>query len=211
MRGKHEGCQEFIHFCRITPADAGKTNTAGSKQHRGEDHPRGCGENIYDAFLLRVGRGSPPRMRGKRNTNNVSAVFDRITPADAGKTFRSKFSPREIQDHPRGCGENSYSNGVLRENSGSPPRMRGKLSFTITATVPRGITPADAGKTFTFIFIYLPFQDHPRGCGENTISRVKIRFAPGSPPRMRGKPHQIPPVTSHPRITPADAGKTLEG
>ena len=50
-----------------------------------------------------------------------------ITPADAGKTPRFRFPSGCMWDHPRGCGENHYTDGV-------------DIALA-------GITPADAGKT----------------------------------------------------------------
>ena len=45
--------------------------------------------------------------------------------------------------------------------------MRGKPELNEKTIDEIRITPADAGKTQLHFFIYLPFQDHPRGCGEN--------------------------------------------
>ena len=51
---------------RIIPADAGSTlaDIGGSADH--EDHPRGCGEHIDNAFSRFMAHGSSPRMRGAR-------------------------------------------------------------------------------------------------------------------------------------------------
>ncbi len=50
------------------------------------------------------------------------------------------------EDHPRACGEKSFAvvNGV--QNSGSPPRMRGKADLLEALADGLGITPAYAGK-----------------------------------------------------------------
>ena len=50
------------------------------------DHPRGCGENAVFAPFSLVSLGSPPRMRGKHKMKFMTADYNRITPADAGKT-----------------------------------------------------------------------------------------------------------------------------
>ena len=68
--------------------------------------------------------------------------------------------------------------------------MRGKLSSDKPILSATGITPADAGKTRGGEIPTLPYEDHPRGCGENCIDRV-VHLP------IRG-------------ITPADAGKTLQ-
>ena len=87
--------------------------------------------------------------------------------------------------------------------------MRGKRNGLPRDTLPAGITPADAGKTFLSALSKNGAQDHPRGCGENQKIRVPLIGTLGSPPRMRGKPSGITGVTTEKRITPADAGKTV--
>ena len=67
MRGKHGFDNPQKEVDRITPADAGKTCTAGAQSANPTDHPRGCGENVV---LIEATKGAPW-----------------ITPADAGKTI----------------------------------------------------------------------------------------------------------------------------
>ena len=150
-------------------------------------------------------------MRGKRCVRCFSIVSYRITPADAGKTILQHTRQQAEQDHPRGCGENVSPSTRYSRPSGSPPRMRGKPDGVAVGAALERITHADAGKTKTWHGITSIDRDHPRGCGENVFHLYPIPYRPGSPPRMRGKLHQILPVISAPRITPADAGKTLGG
>ena len=87
--------------------------------------------------------------------------------------------------------------------------MRGKrLRQTLTSGLDR-ITPAHAGKTRQRKPSPLSAADHPRACGENTFFSSLFSSPYGSPPRMRGKPMMIHSAMSHPRITPAHAGKTM--
>ena len=72
------------------------------------------------------------------------------------------------------------------------------------------ITPADAGKTDGFLEEIRPVEDHPRGCGENFCLRSWRRCYKGSPPRMRGKLSADINRNDEIRITPADAGKTVQ-
>mgnify|MGYP006907163326 CR=1 FL=1 len=51
--------------------------------------------------------GSPPRVRGKEQAENLDGVDMRITPACAGKSYRGAEHFKEIEDHPRVCGEKS--------------------------------------------------------------------------------------------------------
>ena len=72
--------------------------------------------------------------------------------------------------------------------AGSPPQVRGKLGCLGFWGASDGITPAGAGKTLSVRLTPSAFQDHPRGCGENSrISHTRLQPT---------------------GITPADAGKT---
>ena len=127
-------------------------------------------------------------MRGKRTEFATGAVRDRITPADAGKTFRPPLqAPSCI---------------------GSPPQMRGKRVSAILLRCDDWITPADAGKTECLKTRCAASSDHPRRCGENDLESGCKATGRGSPPQMRGKLSSGKPILSATGITPADAGKT---
>ena len=167
MRGKHYPAQSHLSLHGITPADAGKTPPLSQICRHDKDHPRGCGENCPIAQPRYLGRGSPPRMRGKLRGHLATVKQNGITPADAGKTFLRAETTVLHEDHPRGCGENWLSDLWGGIKNGSPPRMRGKLP---TRWRQRNLK-----------------RDHPRGCGEN-VKRIVARCTEsGSPPRMRGK------------------------
>ena len=147
-------------------------------------------------------------MRGKPDARTRTFALARITPAYAGKTQRGLSQGRLPGDHPRVCGENRLGEGELGKERGSPPRMRGKRIPRPARQKPHGITPAYAGKTHAFPFLSICKQDHPRVCGENQARREPRQSAPGSPPRMRGKPIVLDSSMQARRITPAYAGKT---
>ena len=88
--------------------------------------------------------------------------------------------------------------------------MRGKLLLCNCKSIPYRITTADAGKTRMAELYEREQEDHPRGCGENSTTCDKLTFPAGSPPRMRGKLGYCVSVDSAVRITPADAGKTVD-
>ena len=52
------------------------------------------------------------------------------------------------------------------------------------------------------------YRDHPRGCGEHSISAIEKATEPGSSPRMRGALCMAIRCGSERRIIPADAGST---
>ena len=70
--------------------------------------------------------GSPPRMRGKDALGHLICVKTRITPAYAGKSGVVVRLGRACWDHPRVCGEKKVAEDIGSEDTGSPPRMRGK-------------------------------------------------------------------------------------
>ena len=187
MRGKRQPPALLSSKDRITPADAGKTSMGFAAATAVGDHPRGCGENQTMTKFLKRKAGSPPRMRGKLVSSGQVSQAQRITPADAGKTEPDYDADVRQWDHPRGCGENSFYINIDNSFTGSPPRMRGKLSLLLCCHILSRITPADAGKTDKLSYSKLKDRDHPRGCGENNVILNMFPAKLGSPPRMRGK------------------------
>ena len=210
MRGKPTEARETLLNRRITPADAGKTTRFLHSLSRTRDHPRGCGENAIPRTRISAKIGSPPRMRGKLFERYILGNWVGITPADAGKTLLRSCVIVGVEDHPRGCGENTLLKTYRSMQAGSPPRMRGKHRLPVNRKRDVGITPADAGKTILRVVADKPKGDHPRGCGENLLYHHCPYMSIGSPPRMRGKPMLSKQDLDAARITPADAGKTTQ-
>ena len=188
MRGKGLITRTNGAPVRITPAYAGKRVSGYPGQDSTVNHPRVCGEKITHPSKRNASQGSPPRMRGKEQEEKSTLERVRITPAYAGKSdFVCKaFHPPE--DHPRVCGEKSFS--------GLP--VSGRV----------GITPAYAGKSFCRRGISSAPMDHPRVCGEKPHSFAYDAVPLGSPPRMRGKGLMEKKQMYIMRITPAYAGKS---
>ena len=89
--------------------------------------------------------------------------------------------------------------------------MRGKLTFTSTATQTRGLIPAYAGKTIASRASRLSGAAHPRVCGENLRPHFFEVLFEGSSPRMRGKQDIAGGESLARRLIPAYAGKTTAG
>ena len=106
-------------------------------------------------------------MRGKRSGKVFQQSDAGITPAGAGKTGFLVVCTKQAEDHPRRCGENYGGGNGDGAIFGSPPQVRGKLSFIVDGSTWRRITPAGAGKTHTEKNADTDGQDHPRRCGEN--------------------------------------------
>ena len=148
-------------------------------------------------------------MRGKPQCLHAGWGDNRITPAYAGKTEFAGQEKTVAADHPRVCGENRVGFASLSLPTGSPPRMRGKLTERNEMDTSRRITPAYAGKTMSH-HVSTPLNtDHPRVCGENHYAAQCVLQCTGSPPRMRGKRRYNRIHAGKYRITPAYAGKTI--
>ena len=152
--------------------------------------------------------GSPPRMRGKVQPVQPPGRLLGITPAYAGKRRATALRCRCTRDHPRICGEKCNQRVRMVEQPGSPPHMRGKDMGLRASRIAGGITPAYAGKSVNRYHDYFSSRDHPRICGEKSLSGTDTGRKEGSPPHMRGKACAIRILPFPHRITPAYAGKS---
>ena len=104
MRGKGLSRAPLPRRVGITPACAGKSTCALVDGGRAQDHPRVCGEKGAQIEPVDVITGSPPRVRGKENSNTPQDSQLRITPACAGKRLKKAhkikdFDPVPIRFH----------------------------------------------------------------------------------------------------------------
>ena len=173
---------------RIIPAYAGSTNYYRTQPLDCRDHPRVCGEHCRPLPRGGGGRGSSPRMRGAREVPRSTVVVYGIIPAYAGSTHASKVLSAATEDHPRVCGEHTWTSSKSGVLTGSSPRMRGARAVPQMRGAAIGIIPAYAGSTPHASVDSRRQRDHPRVCGEHEIAGRVYRFIEGSSPRMRGAP-----------------------
>ena len=128
MRGKERVSPQHPGLYRITPAYAGKSNRWYSSDTLRRDHPRVCEEKCSTRSSNKSCPGSPPRVRGKGAVRCTGLHNLRITPACAGKRIDVLTPGTMYGDHPRVCGEKSYTVIFGTISKGSPPRVRGKAS-----------------------------------------------------------------------------------
>ena len=166
MRGKAPFDLTFSLPYGITPAYAGKSAPFCCCRGCNGDHPRLCGEKTPQAIRGVVNLGSPPPMRGKASRLRCFFHTFRITPAYAGKRSACRRKRDFGRDHPRLCGEKSFSLTIPPVHWGSPPPMRGKAHPATIIHDDSRITPAYAGKRSSTSFRISSYQDHPRLCGE---------------------------------------------
>ena len=153
--------------------------------------------------------GSPPHARGKAKQAHGCSCPPGITPARAGKRHCSSRTMRRTWDHPRVRGEKCIPTVLRCSRSGSPPRVRGKAAQPRPVGRYDGITPACAGKSDRSPCRLWRSQDHPRACGEKSMSYGCASCSQGSPPRVRGKGARFRHCGDYLGITPARAGKSL--
>ena len=145
-RGKEVADEGIGGIIRITSAWAGKSPACRVHPCTGRDHPRVGGEKYNSPYDCTGQEGSPPRGRGKGTATKALKQELRITPAWAGKSGYWERRSGACRDHPRMGGEKPAGRFLLRLDTGSPPRGRGK-DFCAKKNHPAArITPALAGK-----------------------------------------------------------------
>ena len=146
-RGKVACADQTIQPDGITPAWAGKRDSATVAAALSRDHPRVGGEKPLGKVQQCVLLGSPPHGRGKGGLLSGGLHDLGITPAWAGKSLCWCSNTSGPRDHPRVGGEKGGPLAALRRNRGSPPRGRGKVRALLCSSPVPGITPAWAGKS----------------------------------------------------------------
>ena len=153
--------------------------------------------------------GSSPLTRGKHDLRDRLTPEDRLIPAHAGKTRRSRRISPSSGAHPRSRGENEVVHEVHPRVQGSSPLTRGKHASAPSCGQAWGLIPAHAGKTRCAPGATVACPAHPRSRGENR-ERVAVRLdKAGSSPLTRGKPRPRLRIRSRQRLIPAHAGKTM--
>ena len=116
-------------------------------------------------------------MRGKVQPEFFTDAAARITPAHAGKRLPVGIVGWDGLDHPRPCGEKFCAVSKPPRMAGSPPPMRGKVEAAVRDLSNDRITPAHAGKSYTFLGGSGGGGDHPRPCGEKSVAaRMSARL-----------------------------------
>ena len=148
-------------------------------------------------------------MRGIPLARNRLCFQLRIIPAHAGNTGKLISYLRDLQDHPRSCGEYIDQMILSEVYSGSSPLMRGIPLPMLGRFALARIIPAHAGNTLYPSFLTIYMQDHPRSCGEYYHRRSFRLYVLGSSPLMRVILQALISASFPFRIIPAHAGNTI--
>ena len=192
VRGKRVCRSPLEEPYRIIPARAGQTRAWPYCPAKPSDHPSACGANEASDLAEAASDGSSPRVRGKPGGTCSPCQFPRIIPARAGQTHAPYQDCRAHPDHPRACGANHGGQSVYTADTGSSPRVRGKLLRGDGRLAVLRIIPARAGQTILYHYSSSLVPDHPRACGAN-LPRAELTVGlSGSSPRVRGKRRRFP-------------------
>ena len=167
-----------------------------------------CGEHLKSATRQAARRGSSPRVRGTLPLKSVAFARLGIIPACAGNTRTRSCSDGLTRDHPRVCGEHRCSPAWRASPRGSSPRVRGTPGLLHRLCRSFGIIPACAGNTRWITARPRSKRDHPRVCGEHSLSPMVPLSLTGSSPRVRGTPRLPTCAACRCGIIPACAGNT---
>lgn len=141
-RGKDICRHTFAMVAGITPARAGKRQTAAMPRTMTRDHPRVGGEKSCSRSIIMRRKGSPPHGRGKEGAQLAEKTGIRITPAWAGKSGSGLLFHRVWWEHPRVGGEKAKIQLRTAKRRGSPPHGRGKVHSVFKVRKHHRITPA---------------------------------------------------------------------
>ena len=206
VRGTDRSQGRLVGVARFIPAGAGNSLQGRPVAAGLPVHPRGCGEQLSAAVVVRSGCGSSPRVRGTACGAGVARSGWRFIPAGAGNSQSGILLRLLAPVHPRGCGEQGY--GIQREATcgGSSPRVRGTVCRYLLDAGARRFIPAGAGNrpdgwsTTRFPAV------HPRGCGEQIAAGCGGLILTGSSPRVRGTGRSPGIIVIVLRFIPAGAG-----
>ena len=167
-----------------------------------------CGEHGRSKAPVQKHPGSSPHVRGAPTNFTIRYPGTGIIPACAGSTRCAARWPSPAGDHPRMCGEHSWSAMMAPFSMGSSPHVRGALRFLVDHGYAPGIIPACAGSTIHQYVSELDGRDHPRMCGEHLPLSLITMATWGSSPHVRGARVGMASILSDCGIIPACAGST---
>ena len=224
-RGRQVGANPPFDGFGLTPACAGTSHLCRAGPVLPGAHPRVRGDVTAMACSVKIGRGSPPRARGRPRREDRDDARRGLTPACAGTSARLAPTGSASRAHPRVRGDVNRVAGRGIGDAGSPPRARGRLWLPADHLAPWGLTPACAGTSRFGRPGRRGCWAHPRVRGDVSSSRTALsrwsRAHPrvrgdvvlgcgfallvvGSPPRARGRPQACTWVAgwpwAHPRV-----------
>ena len=169
------------------PLTRGRPQSERQRQGVGQKHPRLRGEDFAPRATVTRMTETPPLTRGRRPAQALQERALGNTPAYAGKTRSQGASVPMPQKHPRLRGEDAPREESRGSTSETPPLTRGRPQATSKETVPKGNTPAYAGKTYDLPVGAGDSEKHPRLRGEDSPRKSVEVPVMETPPLTRGR------------------------
>ena len=207
-RGLHRRTIVDSLLIRIIPARAGFTEDVLPGREGHEDHPRSRGVYATVSAKDMLLDGSSPLARGLLSCVASLVGLLGIIPARAGFTVGPQARRVAHPDHPRSRGVYVADPHQRQDPPGSSPLARGLPAAHQPGHRRRGIIPARAGFTDTYMIQDISARDHPRSRGVYGICAIVGVVEPGSSPLARGLRCNHAKRSDTTRIIPARAGFT---
>ena len=153
---------------RLIPARAGNTFGLPTLGRANLAHPRSRGEHPPIKNIFTGAVGSSPLARGTPCANFVISQLERLIPARAGNTPKSRSFTITVTAHPRSRGEHFVFTEPKSGALGSSPLARGTLLHYRKEPPSCRLIPARAGNTFWAQCLDTESRAHPRSRGEHT-------------------------------------------
>ncbi len=131
-----------------------------------EVHPHGCGERIKTSTKRGVEVGSSPRVWGTEPPLKNVASDNRFIPTGVGNGRSALKVQGYPSVHPHGCGERQIRILLLRNTSGSSPRVWGTDWLIKVVRVNKRFIPTGVGNGALKYCNRGLKAVHPHGCGE---------------------------------------------
>ena len=196
---------------RFIPAPAGNTRPRPRWRIPPPVHPRACGEHALPVFLVFMGAGSSPRLRGTPQHPGAGGAGSRFIPAPAGNTCLQGMRESIQTVHPRACGEHASRMPSPIFRAGSSPRLRGTRPRPGGGAGHQRFIPTPAGNTPRSRRGAGRRPVHPHACGEHTPQGREVMRRCGSSPRLRGTQLALALPGLRRRFIPTPAGNTPIG
>ena len=128
------------------PACAGQPSHHKSAIEFGRAYPRVCGATTRRLVTVLASWGLSPRVRGNRNSQNLSGMIFGPIPACAGQPFQLFSLSIYSRAYPRVCGATAGCTFRAASNRGLSPRVRGNRKKSPLRVGCGGPIPACAGQ-----------------------------------------------------------------
>ena len=131
----------------------------------------------------------------------------RVIPTCVGKALAHPARWQMVPGHPHVCGESFKSDLVTARESGSSPRVWGKLYLMGGNRRLLRVIPTCVGKASFEALQWTRSAGHPHVCGESTETLVSVASHDGSSPRVWGKQYDELLFQLIGRVIPTCVGK----